>query len=80
MPGMYETAIYYHQRGQTDPLEVRFHLPAETEAHAAALARKLMRESYAGEVNDSAFLARGATWLVPGVRQPKRLFGRGSPT
>ena len=73
MQSMYETTIYYRQEDLINPFEARFHVLAENETHAATLARELMRESYAAEINDSAYLARGATWLVPGVKVPKRL-------
>ena len=74
MHRMYETTIYYAaQESYAEPFQARFHVLAESEAHAATLARAAMRQAYPGEVHDSAYLARGATWLVPGVTRPKRV-------
>ena len=73
---MFNASIYYEPINHGESLiEARFFVSAETDSEARANARALMRDRYAGEVDDSKYVG-GITYTVPGVTTAKRLMGR----
>ena len=69
---IFEATSYFCSISDGLPTEVRFHVRAANENDARAKSRVLMRERYAGEVNDATFTP-GAAWPVPGVQSEGRL-------
>lgn len=70
---MFNVSIYYKAADpNSDLFESRFILGAQSASEARNKARKMMKEMYTGEVDDSTYLG-GITYDVPGATAEKRL-------